>query len=135
MKPFAFVLAAAALLAAEGAAAGPLPLEAEGDWTAVEIAGADVPAERPPTLTLSPDAVSGFTGCNRFHGALETDGSTVRIGPLAATRMACKGDRTALERAVLDALQSRTAGLRLDGGRLVLVDGAGDPVAVFTRAP
>jgi heat shock protein HslJ len=44
-----------------------------------------------PTLTFSDadNKVSGFAGCNRLAGTYEAKGDSLRIGPLALTRMAC----------------------------------------------
>jgi heat shock protein HslJ len=33
--------------------------------------------------------LSGFGGCNRVFGPCEVDGESIRIGPVASTRMAC----------------------------------------------
>ena len=55
-------------------------------------------------LDLSGKAVSGFAGCNRFSGSLETASDSLSVGILAATKMACpEGD---LEAAILTALNS-----------------------------
>jgi heat shock protein HslJ len=35
--------------------------------------------------------VSGSAGCNNYTGGYKTDGSSMSIGPLAATKMFCEG--------------------------------------------
>ncbi len=35
--------------------------------------------------------VAGGAGCNNYTGGYETDGGSITIGPLAATRMFCEG--------------------------------------------
>lgn len=76
-------------------------------------------------LTVSDDgSVSGSTGCNRFMGDVEVDGSSWRAGPLAATRMACGDALTRQEQHVLGVLDG-TATVDLDGDRLTLTDADG----------
>lgn len=41
---------------------------------------------------------AGHSGCNRFTGSYTLEGKRLRFGPVASTRMACDGPRTALER-------------------------------------
>lgn len=52
--------------------------------------------------------VSGHGGCNRFTGAYKLGADTLRLGPLAATRMACPEPAASFEISFLDALQSAT---------------------------
>jgi len=43
------------------------------------------------TITFTSDGkVSGDAGCNRFVGGYTTDGTSITIGPLATTLMACE---------------------------------------------
>ena len=52
------------------------------------------------TITFTDDGmVFGDAGCNRFTGSYTTDGSSITIGPLATTLMAC-------EQPVMDAEQT-----------------------------
>lgn len=69
--------------------------------------------------------VSGNSGCNRFTGAYEVaeDGS-IKIGPLAATRMACPEPEMALEAKFLADLDS-VRRFERDGTRLSLRGGDG----------
>jgi putative lipoprotein len=85
--------------------------------------------ERPPELAfLMRDgtlAVAGFNGCNRFTGrAVQGPGDALRLGPLAATRMACLGDADGLEREVMAAFEA-TRRVRRSAERLELLDAAG----------
>lgn len=41
--------------------------------------------------------ISGFAGCNRFFGTYSTDGNTISISELGATRMMCKDEANAIE--------------------------------------
>ena len=48
------------------------------------------PAAGAPAYAVFEDGtIAGSTGCNNYTGAYETDGGSMTIGPLAATRMAC----------------------------------------------
>jgi putative lipoprotein len=76
--------------------------------------------------------VSGSGGCNRISGTFTRSGSTLRIGQMAATRMACLDPaRGGSEAQFVSALQS-TASYRLAGpGRLALLDASGRTVALL----
>jgi heat shock protein HslJ len=58
--------------------------------------------------------LAGFAGCNRFFGGYELTESTIKIGPLGSTRMACPPDVTAFEFSFLEALQSAATVARAD---------------------
>ncbi|GGP24586.1 META and DUF4377 domain-containing protein [Silvimonas amylolytica] len=45
-------------------------------------------SQKPVTLKIDGNHVSGFSGCNRFMGQIQTLNG-LKIGPLAGTRMAC----------------------------------------------
>jgi len=45
--------------------------------------------DQPLTATFTADAVSGNSGCNTFNGPSKVDGTSITIGPLASTLMAC----------------------------------------------
>lgn len=50
--------------------------------------------------------LAGYAGCNRFFGSYELADSTLHVGPLGSTRMACPPDVTAFEISFIEALQS-----------------------------
>ena len=80
-------------------------------------------------MTFEPSgALSGSGGCNQYSTTYRTDGSSIAIGQIASTLMACEGDRGAQETAFLSALQGATTWRLGDDGNLVL-SGAGDIVA------
>src|SRR5215813_6808186 len=72
----------------------------------------------PISLSFAEGRVSGRTGCNNFNGPYTLQGNTIKIGPLAATRMMCAQDVMAQEREFLKALESavrwNVQGNRLD---------------------
>ena len=77
-------------------------------------------------------AVHGFGGCNRFRGSYQQDGASLKIGPLASTRMACPQEKMKREAEFLDIL-TRTARARVTHLKLVLMDAAGDELATLDR--
>ncbi|MET3493734.1 META domain-containing protein [Variovorax boronicumulans] len=75
--------------------------------------------------------VSGSGGCNRVSGTFTRSGISLRIGQIAATRMACADPaRSANEAQFLSALQSTTS-YSLAPGRLALLDASGRTVATL----
>lgn len=98
------------LLAYAAAAANPL----EGEWLVTgynngkeavtsPIAGTEL------TATFTPDGqVSGNSGCNTFTGEYKLDGTSLTVGPLASTMMACDQEVMDQEAAFLAALQVPT---------------------------
>ncbi|WPG37557.1 META domain-containing protein [Variovorax sp. EBFNA2] len=76
--------------------------------------------------------VSGSGGCNRVTGSFTRAGVSLKLGQMAATRMACADPvRGANEAQFLSALQS-TASYRLAPGRLALLDASGRTVALLS---
>lgn len=90
-----------------------------------------VEPQREARLQFNGARVSGSSGCNQLSGAYQRSGSSLKIGPLAATRMACADPaRAALESEFLAALQG-TSSYSLLGSQLILLDGAGRSLAVL----
>lgn len=130
-----------ALVAAALAACGPQmrggapTLLAGSAWRLTELNGrAPVasPGDGVPTLQFdaSEPRASGNGGCNQYTGPYTQDGSSLRFGPIVATRRACVDEAAnRQETEFLEALHSTTR-FRAVGGELVLY--AGDrPVAEF----
>ena len=97
------------------------PLEGR-EWVLRRLSSTEAaPAEPEGTLVVDGDRVSGSSGCNRYHGSVgegET-ATSLTVGPLAATRMACPPERMDLEQRYTAALQgARSWGFQL--GELVL---------------
>ena len=93
-------------------------------WSLVALGTSTDLAGTMPDIGFAEDGtVSGFAGCNTFTGSYTVDGSALRLGPLATTRMACPGPTSAVEADVLAGLAGvRTWSIAPDG-KLVL-DGA-----------
>ncbi|MBN8747073.1 META domain protein [Xylophilus ampelinus] len=100
------------------------------------VAPGDDPMRNPQLqFDRSSGRLSGSGGCNRMSGSFTRSASQLKLGQIAATKMAC-GDpaRNALETQFFQALQA-TASYRLQGpGRMALLDGTGRTVAVFEAA-
>jgi len=89
-------------------------------WELTDLGGAPVIEDHRPTLTfVEPGHVSGTGSCNRFNGVADVGDGTIKVGPLAVTKMACTSEIDSQERAYLAALQNATR-LQLSGGQLVV---------------
>ena len=82
------------------------------------------------TITLAFDdsgAVSGNSGCNSYSGNYTVNGTSLSIGPLISTQMACEPDVMDQEQLYLSALQG-AASFDLPGGQLVIFDAGGQEI-------
>jgi heat shock protein HslJ len=105
---------AAPVLAQDTALAGP--------WKVTEIDGTAVPEGVEVTMEFAAGRVAGRGGCNRYTAAADQNGTGLRLGPPAATKMACPGPGMATETAFFAALP-RIDGAKVTGDRLVLTGG------------
>lgn len=92
--------------AATPAAAAGLAL-AGTEWQCLTIGGMAVKDPQPPTIAFGADGrASGYAGVNRYGGAWSSAaGTALKLGPMAATRMAGPPERMELEDRFLDALE------------------------------
>ena len=90
-------------------------------WSLAEIDGKPVAAsDRRPTLSLEGARAAGFAGCNRWGAEVTASGpGTWKLGPIAATRMACEEAEMKLEQRFLAALGTSTR-WKVEGRRLLL---------------
>jgi len=89
------------------------PDSIEGEWLVTgynDGTGVVPPADGTSVvLTFNPDGtVSGNAGCNQFFGGYGVEGSTITVGPLMSTMMACEDAVMAQEVAVIGALEGAT---------------------------
>ncbi|MFO1036809.1 MAG: YbaY family lipoprotein [Geminicoccaceae bacterium] len=100
-------------------------------WRLTRLADKPVTAafdQREPHIILRLDGkLSGSGGCNQLAGTYESDGDTLRFGPLAMTRMACP-DGMDVEQAFAAALDA-TRTFRIEGEHLELQGEDGAPLA------
>lgn len=109
---------------------GPAVIGIEGpEWHLVEVSGIPVSplaGEQRPSVKF--DAVkkqaTGYAGCNNFFGGYELDGSSLKFGPVGATRMFCPDLQMSLETEVFKALD-RTRAWKITDGELLLLDDSG----------
>lgn len=103
-------------------------------WIAESIDGAGVIDNAQSTLVFGPDGrVSGRAGCNQYGGAVKIGGASMIMDQVFATKMACMAEALMdQENRFLQALQA-TRTYRMDGTKLVLVDGTGKPRLVLDR--
>lgn len=123
-----FVLALALLACAA-------PVRRDGEWALASLPGAPANAPR-PTLSIAGDRLSGFTGCNRVVGAIESDGNVAAFfrGSPAVTEMYCEANAAMeMERVFLEALE-RTGDARIEGGALVFFDVNNQEIMRFEAA-
>ncbi|WP_018183269.1 META domain-containing protein [Kaistia granuli] len=103
------------------------------EWLAEDIGGQGVLAIVQSTLAIEAGGkISGSGGCNRYFGTVTVKDGALKVGPLGATQMACVPAQMEQERKFLDAL-SATQGYRLDGAKLVLLDGRGQPLVRLVK--
>lgn len=77
--------------------------------------------------------VTGFSGCNRFGGRVETGAAAIAFSPLHITRMACAGEgRAGRETRFLAAL-GKAARYTIAGDTLTLRDAADAPLLTLER--
>ena len=87
------------------------------------------------TVSFAPDGkANGATGCNRWFGAAQFDGSTVRFSQVGTTRMACPKPQMDRETAFTRML-GLTRSWTLGGGDLSLSGEDGSVLAVFRPEP
>lgn len=79
------------------------------------------------------DQLAGSAGCNRYFTSYETDGSTLTLGPVGATRMACGEDVDGQEMRYFAALEKGVTYEVVDD-QLHLIDADGTTVLTFARA-
>lgn len=79
-------------------------------------------------FTLRGGRLEGSDGCNRMWGPVEQTAKTLRIGPLASTRMACPPPVMAAADALHKALAAVDGARRGPGGTAVLTAAGRDRV-------
>lgn len=130
----AVALIAAGCSGGDTAEAAPLAGSSWSLATYTSDGGASTPAvagSDGAPLTFAPDGtLAGSTGCNRFTGTYEQDGSSLSITLGGVTQMACQGDLAVQETAVLAALPQVASFDAADG--LLLTSDKGDVLLTYT---
>ena len=91
-----------------------------------EMAGTAVASDAGITVTFAwlTRPCPGFGGCNTYNATWQSDGTTLTVGPIAATRKSCGTDVDALESQYLGLLQA-AASWSLNGSALEIVTADG----------
>jgi heat shock protein HslJ len=86
------------------------------------------------TLVFGTDGrVSGRAGCNQYGGSVTLNGASMILDQVFSTKMACTAPALMdQETRFLEALQA-TRSYRMEGPKLVLVDGSGKARLRFDR--
>jgi len=91
------------------AAAHPVSFSLSGsDWLLKDLGGSAVVDNSHATLKFPETGkIAGNGSCNQFFGSVEIHGDSVKVGPLASTRMACPDEAVMNQEAkYLEALQA-----------------------------
>ncbi len=115
-------------IAASSVAASQGPILVGTTWRLAEVDGKPMALGQDGKaatmeLTIEGKRVSGFAGCNRMSGTYRLQGDSLRFGPLALTRMACKKGMD-IEREFVAALEG-TRAYRLSPDGLELLGESG----------
>lgn len=94
-----------------------------GVWLVEDVNGGGVIDNARLDASFGEGRVSGRSGCNRYNGGWQQDGSKIDLGPLMTTRMACAPALMMLEQKFLAVLEAAA---------LVSFDASG---AAFLKAP
>lgn len=140
MKTFTILLVMIVMLitACTPTGSGVVELTVPSKWSleSMGITGSQVPVVEGSTVTLEfaeSGQVGGSGGCNSFGGAVEVDGSTIKITDVVSTLMACADDQVmAQESQFFAALQSATS-FELSGDRLTIFYDNGQSQLTFVR--
>ncbi len=112
--------------AAAGSSAG-APSQLNTIWALKQLNGkviskAQFPRQLPYIdVNMRDNRVTGFTGCNRFSGAMQVTASTIKLGPLMSTKMACETIMS-IETDFLNGLQTADT-YKIDGKNITLFQG------------
>lgn len=108
------------------------------EWvlTAAEVDGAPLALldTHPVTLMRTDDGIGGTAACNNYGGTITVDGSTVSVGDLFQTEMACDPPAAMDLESAYTAALARVDTATADGAGLTL-SGDGVTLAFAARAP
>ena len=135
MRSLTIALAASAIaLSACGGGGSAGSADSQGELMAtpfiVESITVDGTAQEvypPVAISFAPDAIGVATPCNGLNGSLTFAESTLQVGPLASTKMACEPELMEQDRVIAEALQANPTWeyadgmLTLTGGSIVIV--------------
>jgi len=77
-------------------------------------------------------AISGTSGCNRYHASYEAQGSSISFGPIAGTKKLCGDPEDGTETRYLQLLAD-VGSYRISGRSMSMNDQSGTPVLQFSQ--
>lgn len=99
-------------------------LESMGSGTGANGSVSSVPAGVTSTLTVEGSKLLLKAGCNSGSGSVEVTDTTMKIGPIATTKMMCPPDAMSVETAVL-AVLTGTVKYSIDSSQLTITGATG----------
>jgi putative lipoprotein len=136
MSRVLFALLAASAFAACASSGAPAPGLEGTSWRLEDLAGESVGGDGPEGTLEFPEAgkVAGRAFCNRYFGKVEISGSSIKLGPIGSTKMACEEPAMARESRFLAALE-KAERFTLDGTTLLISFSGSEKPLRFTRKP
>ena len=112
-----------------GESPAPSPLDIQGiEWRAVSVAGRAPVATHIPTIKLDGPRAGGNAGCNSYGADVTITGTSIQVGQLMQTEMACADPNAmAIEGAFVAALGAATT-IEIRDGKLVIAGPQGELV-------
>jgi heat shock protein HslJ len=133
-KPHIAIVAAFALASLAGAKPASAADSVLGLWRIEQARSEPIIDKRRARIEFGADGrLSGHTSCNTMTGRYTLDGSALKVGPVATTRMACAQLQLEQEDRILTALELAVSARVRDDGLLELRDADGRGLLRATR--
>ncbi len=117
----ALLLTACGGSAGEGGGQGEL-IDTPFVVTSITVDGAEQEVFPPLVISFSPTGIGVATPCNSLNGSVTYSGSTLEVGPLMQTKMACEPQLMEQDRVMAEALEANPT-WRISDGELTLTGG------------
>ncbi|GAA5531476.1 META domain-containing protein [Herpetosiphon gulosus] len=105
-------------------------------WNVLTINGKPLVGSKPlPFVIESASQVSGDGGCNGYGGGITIDGTTIRIGPLVSTLMACAEPGIQDQETALHQQFEQVRIYQHTETHLTLLDAEGSVIITMVRQP
>jgi len=105
-------------------------------WTLVELPGATLVTGTEPTLDFQEGSkVGGRGSCNRFFGAVEVSGATIKFSDIGSTLMGCPEPIMNQEKRYFAALNSAEQFALGDSSLVIHYAGSRQPLRFVPRGP
>lgn len=122
------------LAACGGSAEEPQSLDLSGEWKLTSLNGQELLPESTITLVFENGQAGGSAGCNSYGGSYNLDGSSLAIGSLVQTEMACMEPQGLMEQESLYLQTLSTAvSVRQNGDTLEILGGDNQVLLAFAR--